>query len=102
MVSLGVGRLNEVRRGNLEREQRYDRKRWRVAFQDDSGERRSLAATVIFGAEFSPSTRSERKRRTSLLADVCVQSKEEIHSIRVRRNIEPAAICALRTYVAND
>jgi hypothetical protein len=32
-------------------------------FQDDSGERRFLAATVIFGAEFSPSTRSERKRR---------------------------------------
>jgi hypothetical protein len=26
MVSLGVGRLNEVRRGTLEREQRYDRK----------------------------------------------------------------------------
>ena len=26
MVSLGVGRLNEVRRGTLEREQWYDRK----------------------------------------------------------------------------
>jgi hypothetical protein len=36
-----MGHLNEVRRGGLEREQRYEDMlptKWRVAFQEDSGD----------------------------------------------------------------